>query len=391
MTMPPAPDPRVWQDQLPRSAASQRLRVMHVVPSLDPGGTERLVIEISKTLIAEVQPMVCCLDNQGAWAAELIDLGVPVVALHRQTGFRPGIGLDIGRLADRHRIDVLHCHHYSPFVYGQIAALRRRNLRVVFTEHGRASDAGPSLKRRLVNPLLGRLPAAICAVSNDLRRHMIAEGLPGARVQVVHNGIEPGARPSPIARSSARLALGLAQDAFVVGTAGRLDPVKNLAMIVEAAGILAESQPRLRVVLLGEGPDRQALEQQIDALGLRRVVSLAGYRTDVRRLLPALDVYVNTSVHEGVSLTILEAMAAALPIVATRVGGTPEVVIDQETGILVPSYGVLEMADALQSLVGAVPWRRTAGEAGRRRVERHFSVGAMTQAYLHAYRDALKG
>jgi len=364
---------------------------MHVVPSLEPGGTERLVIEISKMLMADVQPMVCCLDDLGAWASELIDLDVPVVALHRQAGFRPGIGLDIGRLAVEHHIDVLHCHHYSPFVYGQIAALRGGDLQVVFTEHGRSSDAGPSLKRRLVNPIIGRLPASICAVSHDLRRHMIAEGLPGARVQVVHNGIELGTRPSPIARSSARLALGLAQDAFVVGAAGRLDPVKNLATLIKAATVVAASQPKLRVVLVGEGPDREALEQLIEASGLQRVVVLTGYRTDVRQLLPAFDVYVNTSVHEGVSLTILEAMAAALPVVATRVGGTPEVVVDQETGLLVPSHGVMQTAAALRSLAGSVSWRRAAGEAGRKRVERHFSLGAMTQAYLHAYRNAVKG
>src|SRR5262245_5325933 len=120
------------------TAAHRRLNVMHVVPSLEPGGTERLVIEISKTLMTEAQPMVCCLDNQGAWASELISLGVPVVALHRSPGFRPEVGLEIGRVAEKHGVDVLHCHHYSPFVYGQLAALMRRGLSVVFTEHGRA-------------------------------------------------------------------------------------------------------------------------------------------------------------------------------------------------------------------------------------------------------------
>lgn len=364
---------------------------MHVVPSLEPGGTERLVIEISKMLMADVQPMVCCLDNQGAWASELHDVGVPIVALHRQPGFRPEIGLEIGRIATKHQIDVLHCHHYSPFVYGQIAALGHKALSVVFTEHGRLSDKGPSLKRRLVNPLLGRLPAAICAVSHDLRRHMIAEGLPASRVQVVHNGIDPGTRPTAIARSTARLALGIPQDAFVVGAAGRLDPVKNLPMLIRAAQILYALQPRLRVVLIGDGPERPELERMIEALRLNRVVVLTGYRTDVRQLLPAFDVYTNTSVQEGVSLTILEAMAAALPVVATRVGGTPEVVVDQETGILVPSYGEMQLAAALQSIADVPRRRRAAGDAGRKRVEQHFSLGAMTGAYLHAYRDASKG
>ena len=112
----------------------------------------------------------------------------------------------------------------------------------------------------------------------------------------------------------------------MVGAAGRLDPVKDLETLIAAAALLSESQPRLRVVIVGEGDARAALEQQIRARGLSEIVTLAGYRHDVRDLLPAFDVYANTSAHEGVSLTILEAMAAAMPVVATRVGGTPEVV-----------------------------------------------------------------
>jgi L-malate glycosyltransferase len=368
----------------------RRLRVMHVVLNLDPGGTERLVIEISKTLLPNALPMVCCLDGAGAWASELTDLGVPVLSLDRRAGFRPALGLAIGRLVDEHRIDVLHCHHYSPFVYGQIAAHRGRHVKVVFTEHGRASEAGPSLKRRLINPLLGRLAASIYAVSGDLRRHMIAEGFPENRVGVIHNGIDPGHRPAPIERSAARLALGLPQDAYVVGTAGRLDPVKDLATLIKAAGITARSERRLKLVIIGAGDERRSLEERIDAMGLRPVVTLVGYRKDVRQLMAAFDVYVNTSTHEGVSLTILEAMAAGLPVVATDVGGTPEVVIDQKTGLLVPVRGVTQLATALESLANAAGWRRTAGAAGRARVERHFSMAAMTQAYLREYGGAAK-
>jgi len=360
---------------------------MHVVLSLDPGGTERLVIEICRSLMDDVQPLVCCLDGPGAWAPEVAALDVPLVALHRRPGFRPGLGLTIGRLAEEHGVDVLHCHHYSPFVYWQIAALRRRRLGVVFTEHGRLSDDGPSFKRRVINPILGRIPSTICAVSSDLRRHMVAEGLPADRVRVIHNGIVPLAQSSPIARSMARLALGVPQDAFVVGAVGRLDPVKDLGTLMKAAELMAGSVSRLKVVVIGEGPERAAIEQQIDALGLRQVVILAGYRSDVRQLLPALDVYVNTSTHEGVSLTILEAMSASIPVVATRVGGTPEVVQDQKTGLLVAARSPIQVAAAIASFDRTPDERRRFGAAGRARVERHFSLKAMAGAYLETYRE----
>src|SRR5262245_6119559 len=152
---------------------------MHVVLSLSPGGTERLVIEIVRRLIPRsIGSLVCCLDDAGEWATELYQVGVPVVALNRAPGFRPGVARSIAKLARVHQVDVLHCHHYSPFVYGQMATLLQPRLRVVFTEHGRLSDAPPSRKRQIVNPVLGRLPHAIYAVSADLRQHMIAEGFP---------------------------------------------------------------------------------------------------------------------------------------------------------------------------------------------------------------------
>lgn len=359
---------------------------MHVVLSLDPGGTERLVIEIAKSLAPAVASIVCCLDQCGEWASELTSLGVPVVALNRQPGFRPSLGRQIAALAGAHRVDALHCHHYSPFIYGQIARVVRPNLRIVFTEHGRYSDAGPSLKRRLVNPVLNRLPAAIYAVSSDLRRHMIAEGLPERRVQVIHNGIDPGVPPSPADGIAARQSLGMAGSDVIVGTAGRFDPVKGLPALVEAFAALRTSRPHARLVIIGDGPERARVIERATALDVLSDVRLTGYRRDVRQLMAAIDIYVNSSEQEGVSLTILEAMASRRPVVATAVGGTPEVVVDRQTGLLVPPRSPRSLAAALDTLVDDPQRRQTMGEAGRSRVERHFSLQAMTASYLRSYR-----
>jgi glycosyltransferase involved in cell wall biosynthesis len=370
----------------PALRTARRLRVMQVVPTLDPGGTERLVIEIVKSLSDAVDSVVCCLDRKGSWAQELVDRGVAVETLDRRAGFHPELGRQIARLAAEGRIDVLHCHHYSPFVYGQLAALLNRRLRVIFTEHGRLSDAGPSLRRRLVNPLFGRLPEAIYAVSNDLRRHMIAEGLPGGRVGVIHNGIDPGSRPTPADRAAARAAMGVDGGAFLLGTAGRLDPVKDIPTLLQAFAAVRWSRPDARLVVIGDGSARESLEGQIRGMSAASAITLTGYRGDARRLLSALDVYVNSSTHEGVSLTILEAMAAGIPVVATHVGGTPEVVLEGETGLLVPARAPQSLASAIEALAGAPGTRRSMGEAGRFRVKRHFSVEAMVGRYLNAYR-----
>ena len=370
-------------------ASTGRLRVMQVVLSLAPGGTERLVIDVVKRLKRTVDTVVCCLDEPGAWAGELTERGVPVWPIGRAPGFHPSLGRRLAAVAAQHRADVLHCHQYSPFVYSRIAKLFRPTLKIVFTEHGRLSDATPSLKRRVVNPVLGRLPATIYAVSEDLRQHMIRSGFPANRVGVVHNGIEPGLQTTTALRAKARQTLGIPGDVFVVGTAARLDPVKELDPLFEATALLKERLGRVRLVVIGDGPERAKLEERARQTRLGGTLEFTGHRPDLRTLLPALDVYANTSVSEGISLTILEAMAASLPVVATTVGGTPEVVLPGETGMLVPPREPARVADAIQLLYQDPARRTSMGRSGRSRVERHFSLDRMVQSYFDAYRSAM--
>jgi glycosyltransferase involved in cell wall biosynthesis len=357
---------------------------MQLVLSLSPGGTERLVIELCRHLSGTIQSSVCCLDQRGEWAAELEALDIPVDSLSRQAGFHPTLAVELARILKERRIDVIHCHHYSPYVYGLLATVMHPRVRLVFTEHGRLSDAAPSRKRKIVNPLLARWPARLYAVSADLKRHMVAEGFPAQRLNVIYNGIDAGKRPTAPQREAARRALGVPQDAFVVGTVGRLDPVKNIPSLLRAFALLAREYPGARLVIVGDGPDRGALQAEVDSLGLGDTVVFTGYRSDVRAIMPAFDLYANTSTYEGVSLTILEAMASALPVVATNVGGNPEVVVDHETGRLVAGHDKA-IAGALLELAGDPNQRHAMGNAGRWRVKRHFSIDRMVQQYAGVY------
>ena len=359
-------------------------RVMQLVLSLSPGGTERLVVEIVRALSGRMDFVVCCLDEPGAWALEVEALHVPVLALSRQPGFHPRLAVDLARVLNEHRIDVVHCHHYSPFVYGVLASLLRPSTQLVFTEHGKLSGAGPSRKRRWVNPLLSRRRGHFRAVSADLRRHMLAEGFQPERLSVLYNGVAAGERPSDFDRYAARVVLGLPSDAFVIGTVGRLDPVKNLELLLQAHARVTKANERARLVIVGDGSERGALEAKAAELGITGSVSFAGYRQDVRFLMPAFDVFVNCSAYEGVSLTILEAMATALPVVATAVGGNPEVVVDRETGLLVRANARM-LADAIANLAIDETRRRQMGDAGRRRVEQHFTIGRMVEDYAKLY------
>jgi glycosyltransferase involved in cell wall biosynthesis len=326
---------------------------------------------------------VCCLDRPGDWARELEAAGVEVFALDRQPGFHPTLAHRIAHHASRRGVDVLHCHHYTPFVYGGLARLETRGLSVLYTEHGRLSDASPTLKRRLVTPLLARLANEMYAVSEDLRRYLVTAGFPAARVGVITNGIHVGSPPDAEAVRRAKQLLGTVDDRPIAAAIGRLDAVKDLSVLLDAFDQLSRREARL--VIIGDGPEAHNLQAHATTRGLNARVHFLGYRQDVRALYPGVDVLVNTSISEGISLTLLEAMAACVPIVATAVGGTPEVVVDGVTGMLVPPRSPAAVALALDELLRSPDRRKQMSIAGRARVEALFTFERMASLYFAAY------
>jgi glycosyltransferase involved in cell wall biosynthesis len=329
---------------------------------------------------------VCCLDEEGAWGIQMRDNGVRVTALQRQEGFHPSLAREVAAAAHQHKADVVHAHHYSPFVYAALSRLWNPRLQVVYTEHGRLSDAPPSGKRRMANMLFARLPREVYAVSRDLKRHMVEEGFPDRRVGVIYNGIAVQPPAACDERSRVRSELGADRQTFVVGTIARLDPVKNLETMIEACAELRRSGPALLVVI-GDGEERSALER-VAAARPPGAVRFLGHRDDARRWLSGCDVYANSSIHEGISLTILEAMSAGLPVVATRVGGTPEIV-DESCGRVVPPRSAAGMAAALTELAGDPAAREALGRTARLRVEARFTIDRMVAEYRAAYLRAV--
>ena len=359
--------------------------MLQVVLQLDPGGTERLVIEMVRRLHTEMPMAVCCLDAAGAWADRVTCLGVPVHVLGRKPGFHPRLSFALAAIARSMRADVLHCHHYSPFVYGRLATLAAGGARAIYTEHGRLSDAPPSPKRRIANALLMSGAQELFSVSYDLRAYLLKEGVP-SRMRVIWNGIDPGEPTTAAARAAARAALGVTAEACVVGTVARLDPVKDLGTLVAAVAEAGRVNPSIRLVIVGDGPERANLERAVQAHGATGRVQFLGHRDDARAIIAGMDVFANSSTSEGISLTLLEAMAAELPIVATSVGGTPEVVVDGETGRLAPARDAVGFAAALLDAVGDLTRARAWGSAGRQRLLQHFTIDEMVRRYAAVYR-----
>ena len=257
------------------------------------------------------------------------------------------------------------------------------SLHVIFTEHGRLSDAPPSTKRRVANSLLSRVPHQVYTVSEDLKRHIVAEGFPDRHVGVIYNGIDVGPKPTAADHARARDLLGLSRESFVIGTIARLDPVKDLETLILSTAQLNRVR-RALLLVVGDGDERQRLEGAAQAADGGVSSRFLGHRDDARTLLAACDVYANSSISEGVSLTILEAMAAGLPVVATRVGGTPEV-IDESCARLVPARNTEVMTAALRELADSPDTRSRLGRAGRVRVEERFTLDRMVAEYRQVY------
>jgi len=366
---------------------SDRPNVLQVVLSLNPGGTERLVVELVKRLRPELSMAVCCLDEEGSWGEGLRQDDINVVALRRREGFRPQLGRAIARAAAQHGARVVHCHHYSPFVYASIARLWAPHLKIVFTEHGRLSDAGPSPKRRTANRVLAHAPRTVVTVSSELKQHLVAEGFPNDKVNVIYNGIDVGPLPEASARARVRQQLGLDDRTIVIGTVARLDPVKDLQTLVRALGAPGAERP-MTLLVIGDGPERVGIEAAAREAGVDPFVRFLGHRDDARDLLAGCDMYANSSISEGISLTILEAMAAGLPVVATRVGGTPEIV-DASCGRLVPSRDPATLAATLSEVAADASLRCQLGRAARARVEQRFTLDRMIAEYRDAYYAAV--
>ena len=262
-------------------------------------------------------------------------------------------------------------------------AARLTGARLVHTEHSNLF----AHQARLITAerALARLTDAVVADSEKVRRGLIAQGLPAHRIRTIVNGIDTErlGRDGLSGRKRTELAL---YGTSIIGTVGRLVPVKDQATLLAAFAAVREAFPGVTLVLVGDGPERSALECQAHALGIRPHVRFLGERTDVAELVHLFDVFVLSSVSEGMPLTVLEAMAAGRPVVATNVGGLPEVVEHGATGLLVPAGDPRAMAEAIAKLLREPGVRARMGEAGRQRARSLFDVQHMVQAYETAYR-----
>ena len=363
--------------------AQEPVRVMHVVYTLRPGGMEFGIVKLVNGLDrARVSSSICSTLPASVDMRAQVAGDVPVFDLQRRPGTDLRVVGDLYRLFRRERPDIVHTHAWGTLVEGLLAARLARVPFVVHGEHGTLQLRG--YQRRVQRAVWARADLVL-SVSTRLAEKMAeTTGFPRERIRTIRNGVDLsrfGLHP----RADARRALGLAPDAFVVGTAGRLVPVKDQKTLIAAMAVLRRAGHRLTLLIAGDGPLGPELEAAAAALGIAQDVRFLGHCPGIETVFAAMDVFVLSSVSEGLSNTILEAMASGLPVVATRVGGADELVADGLTGILVPAGSAESLAGAIARLMASAPQCPAMGAAGRRRAESEFSLPSVIRRYEQMY------
>ena len=365
--------------------------LLYIVNSLNPGGTERLVMEMGLAFRREYRVAIICLDEPGLWAADLRREGVPVHCLWRQPGLDLSMPVKIARLAREVGAAIIHAHQCTPWFYGALSRMFHGAPKLLLEEHGRFYPEEDKPARRRVNrAVIVPLSHRFVAVSEDVRWRLDRyEGLDAARVDVIYNGVDVGPRLSSSERFALRQTLGFTKHDIVVGTVGRFDPIKNLPMFIESLAVAREQNRHIRGLLVGDGPEFGAVKTLLETHGLEDSVRLTGFRTDARQLVQCLDLFVLSSFCEGTSMALLEAMASGVPAVVTAVGGNPEIVVAGETGWVVPSGAVAALTSAILDAAADESLRQDFGRAGRQRFEDNFTFGRMIECYRELYRSMM--
>lgn len=385
----PAAQPRTGSAATPQAI---RPTVGQVLLSLTMGGGEVLAARMARRLTGQYRFVFFCLDSLGTLGEELRKEGFQVHVLERRAGIDWGCMRRLARLLCQERVNVLHAHQYTPFFYSAAARWLHRRQSVIFTEHGRMFPDYPRRKRMLANRLLVGSRDRVVGVGQAVRQALIAnEGLNADRVDVIYNGVDLAAqgRQTSEDRADVRREFDWTAENLVVIQVARLDPLKDHLTAVRAFERVRRQLPQARFLIVGEGAEREAIEAEIAARKLDPYVRLAGLRKDVPRLLAASDLLWLSSVSEGIPLTLIEGMAAGLPVVSTDVGGVSEVIEVDKTGFLAPAGNDAELAQAAIALLRDSDLRRRLASAGRQRAFERFSEDRMMEAYASLYQELI--
>jgi L-malate glycosyltransferase len=393
---------RDWDQAVPLKAAvngiarASRVRVCHVaMADLWAGAEVQLAILLrSLAKIADLEVSAVLL-NAGWLAEELRDAGIKTHIIREAERNPMSIVRELSDYFRRERIDILHTHKYKDNILGALASIHQRIPYRVRTIHGASepfAESVPALKMSVYEMVDGavnrwavdRLLAVSFALKDPLAQRFGVD-----KVVCIHNAVDVSRIRVTRNLADLRNELGLNQDDFVVGTMGRLVPVKGLEVFLRAARLIKDLRKRAKFIIAGDGPLASQLQTLAHQYGLAHDVIFLGHRNDGHDVLGLTDLFVLPSLSEGIPMVLLEALALARPVVASRVGGIPEVVEHEVSGLLVPAGKEDDLARGCLRVMDDAALAQRLGCAGRKRVEKAFSAEVMAENVANVYRTLI--
>jgi glycosyltransferase involved in cell wall biosynthesis len=364
-----------WRIAWPRLRADfmSRIRVIHVSVGLNMGGMEKLLVEFARHADrSRFDLKFVGLTTKGEAARQIEELGWPVTTLGISPGVKPAVFVQLVRLFRQAEANIVHTHNTKPLLYAVPAAHLAGVGQIIHTRHGQ--NYGITRRQHYLLDFMAVWADRIVSVSNNGMKLTLAPKLPGERIVTIENGIDLSLFPASIP-----------QPAGPIVFVGRLSPEKDIATLLRAVAIAIGQEPTIRLHVAGAGPCLSELQTLSEELGISRHVEFLGQTNDVAGLLAGASMFALSSITEGISLALLEAMSRGLPVVATAVGGNTEVVVDGETGLLVPPQSPAELAAAILTLYRQPDLARQMGALGRKRVEARFDSRMMVARYESLY------
>jgi len=367
----------------------KKMKILHVTFDMCLGGTEQVIRQIVENIDHRVfEQHVLCIDGKVGELGQLLqEDGIRISSLKRASGLDLNLVSNLRKYIREQNIDVVHCHQYTPYVYGLLASLFTAG-KVVFTEHGRFYPDSFKWKRVIINPMLASMTKFITAISKSTAQALAKfENIPRRKIQVIYNGTRLEQETIEQAqRLEWKTQFGFKESDTVFGTISRLDPIKNQKMMIKAFAKVHKKIPDSVLLMIGDGPLMAELVQLAEALDVKAQVHFTGFVTSPQKYFSIIDVFLLPSLSEGTSMTLLEAMSYETPAIVTDVGGNPEIVVHDETGLVIPNEDESALVTSMMDLARDANLRRQLGEnAGRRYVE-HFSEKNMVAQYQALYR-----
>jgi glycosyltransferase involved in cell wall biosynthesis len=367
---------------------SRKIKVLHLITSLEVGGAQHgLLLGLPRFDPDRYEHVICSVMGRMQMAAQFRKAGIEVhtLGLHRKTDL--SVVLRLRALLKQLRPDVLHAYLLHSNVLGRIVG-RLVGIPVIIGSERTIGQAGRlgRLVTRLTNPLTDAVEVNSETGARAIEHNL---GVPPDKIEIVNSGVDLDAFGGSLKRTEIRAELGLAHDQHLVLYVGRLRPVKGVEYGIRAFASAVNSHPKMHMALAGEGEQLAYLKNLATELGVQEKITFLGVRNDLPGLFSAADSVLMPSLTEGLPRTAIEAMAAGKPVIATRVGGTPEAIIDGETGTLVPPMDVEAMAAALIELVRDTGLGARLGSAGRQRAEQNYSVDNYVARLDGLYRQLL--